>query len=51
LEELLQRCDVPPNGQTIVGALSALQQRCVQSQNEARPLFKEIVEELEILVA
>jgi hypothetical protein len=51
LEELLQRCDVPPNGQTIVGALSALQQRCVQSQNEARPLFKEIVEELERLVA
>lgn len=51
LEELLERCDVPPNGQAIVGALYALQQRCVQSQNEARPLFKEIVDELGRLVA
>lgn len=51
LEELLGRWDVPPNGQTIIGALYALQQRCVQSQNEARPLFKEIVDEIGTLVA
>ena len=50
LEELLERCDVSPNGQTIVGALYALQQRCVQSQNEARPLFNEIVDEIGMLV-
>jgi len=51
LEELLERCDVPPNGQTIVGALYALQQSCVQSQNEARPMFKEIVDEFGKLVS
>lgn len=51
LEELLARCDVPPNRQTIVGALNALQQRCVRSQNEVRPLFKEIVDELGKLIA
>jgi hypothetical protein len=51
LEELLERCDVSPNGQTIVGALYALQQRCVQSQNEARPMFKEIVDEFGKLVS
>ena len=51
LEELLERCDVSPNEQAIAGALYALQQRCVQSLNEARPLFKEIVDELGRLVA
>jgi hypothetical protein len=50
LEELLARCDVPSNGKATVGVLYALQQRCVRSQNEARPLFKEIVDEIGKLV-
>jgi serine/threonine protein kinase len=51
LEELLERCDVPPNGQAIFRTLYLLQQRCIQSQHQERPLFKEIVEELGVLVS
>lgn len=51
LEELLAHCRVPTNEQVNFNALSTLQQYCVQSQNEARPMFKEIVEELATLVA
>jgi hypothetical protein len=51
LEELLERCDVPPSGQAIVRTLYALQQRCMQSQYQERPMFKEILEELGVLVA
>jgi hypothetical protein len=51
LEELLERCEVPSNRQVIAGALHTLQQRCVQSQKEVRPLFSEIVEGIRRLVA
>jgi hypothetical protein len=51
LEELLAHCHVPTNEQVNFNALSALQQCCVQSPNEARPMFKEIVKELATLVA
>lgn len=46
LEELITRCEVQPDEQIILDALSALQQRCALAQTEARPLFKEIVAEL-----
>jgi len=51
LEELLIRWDVQSREQSSFNAISALQQRCVQTPNQARPMFKEIVEELSVLVA
>jgi hypothetical protein len=46
LEELLERCTVDAET-TSIAALWHLQQRCVLPQPSARPLFTEIVEELE----
>jgi hypothetical protein len=44
LEELLAHCDTQCREQSSIDALFALQRFCVQSQNEARPEFSEIVE-------
>ncbi|MFA6119841.1 MAG: leucine-rich repeat-containing protein kinase family protein [Sideroxydans sp.] len=45
LEELLARCDVPSDGRSSAAVLYGLQQRCMRSHSEARPLFSEIAEE------
>lgn len=42
LEELLERCAVPPESRASIEALWELQRRCGQTEVEARPLFAEI---------
>jgi hypothetical protein len=49
LEELLQRCVVPEDGEYAFNALADLQRACAQNDNEARPLFAEICGVLEQL--
>ncbi|MDH2915556.1 MAG: leucine-rich repeat-containing protein kinase family protein [Gallionella sp.] len=51
LEELLERCDAPDESQTVVDALRIMLQRCMQSENSARPLFNEIGDVLGALSA
>lgn len=51
LEELLERCAVPPESRASIEALWELQRRCGQTEVEARPLFAEIREVLEGLQA
>lgn len=46
LEELLDRCDASPDEAWIITAMRELQQRCDQTQVDARPLFAEIRQRL-----
>lgn len=46
LEELLARCDASPGQRQTIAALTALKDRCLLADVNARPLFAEIVEGL-----
>ncbi len=47
LEELLDRCDAPPEAAATVAAMRALQRRCANPEPGERPLFEEILYELD----
>ncbi len=51
LEELLDRCDTPPDAEVAVAAMWALQRRCDHTVVNARPLFAEIRRKLAELAA
>ncbi|MEP6588461.1 MAG: leucine-rich repeat-containing protein kinase family protein [Polaromonas sp.] len=48
LEELLARCSAPADSQATLEMLANLQVRCAQENTMARPLFAEIVQQLDL---
>lgn len=48
LEELLARCTAPAGSQAMLRTLAGLQARCAQESTAARPLFLEIVQQLDL---
>ncbi|HYN53368.1 MAG TPA: leucine-rich repeat-containing protein kinase family protein [Methylotenera sp.] len=51
LEELLDRCDAPPESQDVFDEMRTLQSRCAQLEGKTRPLFCEIQSVLMLLDA
>ncbi|HEX5364235.1 MAG TPA: protein kinase, partial [Gallionella sp.] len=49
LEELLERCDAPPEAAHLVTALQDLQHHCDQAAVDERPLFADIRQQLAAL--
>jgi len=47
LEELLERCDASPGQRQPIAALTALKDRCLLADTNARPLFAEVCEVLQ----